>query len=316
STGNITAGWGTSYPYTSIGLGYENIANQFRGSESITGIGEYQRYLAVFTKETVQIWLIDPDPAQDAVQQPLRNTGTRSPNAVIPYGSSDLFYLDTTGIRSLRARDASNAAFISDVGTAIDTLVTSHLASISEARIAAAQAVIEPIDARVMVAVGGVIYVFSYFPTSKISAWTTYDPVEISGDIEKFGVSRKIVFARAGDVVYAYGGLLGSTYPDDGEVTATVRLPFLDFNKPATQKEMFAFDATAQGLWNIKVLYDPNDDSKVSATSTFNGTTTADPASYTLEANSSHLAPLLTSSSGGYKSLSSVILHFQGGEAS
>lgn len=39
----------------------------------------------------------------------------------------DVFFLSESGIRSLRARDSSNAAFASDIGNPIDTLILSEI---------------------------------------------------------------------------------------------------------------------------------------------------------------------------------------------
>ncbi len=130
------------------GYGFENIANQNVGAESVSAIGNYQGALAVFARESAQIWTVDADPANNVLVKPLRNTGTRAAASVADYGSNDLFYLADTGVRSLQARDVSDAAFVHDVGIAVDDYVEEHVATLTTRQVIAGQSVIEPKSSR------------------------------------------------------------------------------------------------------------------------------------------------------------------------
>jgi hypothetical protein len=49
-----------------IGAGFKNMANQSAGSESLTALGKYQNFMAVFARRNTQIWSLDVDASQHA----------------------------------------------------------------------------------------------------------------------------------------------------------------------------------------------------------------------------------------------------------
>ena len=53
----------------------------------------------------------------------MNNTGTIASKSVVAIGDSDVFYLSRSGIRSLKSRDSSNAAYVGDIGNPIDDIV-------------------------------------------------------------------------------------------------------------------------------------------------------------------------------------------------
>lgn len=294
------------------GASFINMAAQDEGSQSLTALAVYQGLLAVFARNTIQIWSIDADPTLNVFLQTLQNTGTRSKNSVISYGDNDVFYLADSGIRSLKARDSSNAAYVSDVGTPIDPLVTAFMDGLTDARVQAAASVLEPIEDRFWIAIGNRIFVFTYFPGAKISAWSYYDTTDdIGGDISFFARTTNQLFARSGDVIYLYGGDNNDTYPDDDEVVVTVELPFLSADKPATLKNFSGFDVGCENSWLVELLVDPNDTTVKLSGGVVTGTTYAkDKAAF------NHAAPLvapkLTCSTAGFARLSNLAVHWDG----
>ena len=248
----------TTYTYltstggTNNGSGTINLSNQDNGFESLTALGIYQGKLAVFGRRTVQTWTMDPDPTKNAASQTLKNIGTFAPRSVTAFGDIDVFFLSDTGVRSLRARDASNAATVSDVGTNIDTLVQSDLSSMSDTVKAKAFGIIEPTDGRYWLAVGSKIYVYSFFPSAGIAAWSTYEP---GFSIDSFAYANGRIYARSGNAVYLYGGLTGSEY-DNCQVE--VVLPFIDGGKPAHTKSFTGFDMACTGTWDVFAGLDIN----------------------------------------------------------
>src|SRR5690606_17153070 len=131
-------------------------------------------------------------------------------------------------------------------GSPIDPLIEAHLATLTDAQIMAAVAEIEPKSGRYWLALGDRIYVFSYFPAAKISAWTVYEP---GFEISHFAVVGTRLYARSGDTIYLYGGVDGNTYPAENEAPITVRNPFLQVNKSATEKTLEGCDIAATGQW-------------------------------------------------------------------
>lgn len=292
------------------GYGQIKISSQEQGSQRITGFGVYQGLLAVFTREAVQVWFVDPDPLNNALRQVLPDTGTRSPRSIRGYSSTDLLYLADTGIRSIRARDQTNAAFADDIGTKIDGHVLEYVKTLSDARVEAACAAIDP-EGRAWMAVGGRIYVFSYFPGSKVSAWSWYEP---GFEVEWLAVAQRKTYARSGDTIYLYGGSDGETYPASGETEVVVQLPFIDARRITGDKQIRGVDLLCTGEWTINLLVDPRDETLMTNEIIVSGPTTL--MQRIMEnANTTHFAPLLTSSAGGRLLLSSVIVNFKDGEA-
>jgi hypothetical protein len=302
--------WNRDHP-TVPGANFINMASQSEGSQDLTVAQVYQDRMAILSRTTVQIWDIKADEAQNAALQTLENTGTRSPRSVISYGNTDTFYYADSGVRSLRARDSSNAAFVSDVGTAIDNHLSAYAKTLTDAQIEAAFAVLEPGDDRYWLAIGARIYVFSYFPGSKISAWSYYDITDdLGGSVEVLARSASKLYARSGDTIYTYGGSNGNTYPDDDEIEATIETPFFDAKTPATKKNLLGFDMAGQGVWEVSILIDPND------TSVRMDVGTLDKITYPLGRAAAgypqltHFAVRAVCRKAGYASISNMAIHY------
>src|SRR3546814_16166813 len=95
-----------------------NASTQDSGAKEIVGVQEYQGQLASFSRNSIQIWTMDPDPDLNVLTQRLQKTGTFAGKSALSYGALDVFYLHSSGVRSLRARDSSHAAYVHDVGIA------------------------------------------------------------------------------------------------------------------------------------------------------------------------------------------------------
>lgn len=250
--------------WTGTSAGFINMQNQNADNEPLVGIQQYQAEIAVFTRQNIQIWVLAVDPASNTFKQSVQNTGALSARSIIPYGNIDVFYLDTSGVRSLRARDASNAPAVNDVGVAIDTFIQDFLSTLTGKQISRACAVIEPKDGRYWLALHNRIFVYTFFPGSRINAWTYYDLTDEIGDIDITEMVRagNRVYLRAGDNIYLYGGDTGVVYPGNNEILATLSIPFLSANKPATVKNISAFDIGCRGVWHAYLLPLPQDDSQ------------------------------------------------------
>ena len=147
----------------------------------------YYDKLAIMGKNATQLWKLDPDPTKDQYTSTLRGTGTIAWRSVLQYGSGDVLFLANDGVRSLRARDSSLAASVSDVGSPIDPLIQDLHRQWGEYSMSQAISIVQPITGRVWViiplardeatgVVSSRIFVLSAFPGPKISAWSEYRP--------------------------------------------------------------------------------------------------------------------------------------------
>jgi hypothetical protein len=288
------------------GAGFINLSTNAEGSERLTAIANYQQNLAIFSERTVQIWFVDVDAAQNQQLQVLNNTGAIAPLSVQEIGDSDVFYLSESGIRSLRARDSSNAAFTTDIGNPIDTLLLDEI-STDRVTVREARAVLEPRDGRYLLALGQKVYVFSFFPASQVSAWSIYEP--------EFGVTAWAIIGRRlycrGDdnKLYLLGGKTGAEYDD---ATVTAFLPYMSAGKPATQKGFTGLDMACEGVWQVQIATDPNNLNALQTVATVEETTHAK-GHVSFQARSTHIAFKLTSQNDGYAKLGSIIVHLEAG---
>ena len=293
------------------GAGFINASNESEGAERLTVNAEYSGRMAVFSPSSVRIYEISTDAQQNALIQTLENTGTIAGRSVISYGNNDVFYLDTTGIRSLRARDSSNAAYVSDIGTSIDPFVRAWADSQPEETVRRAVGVVEPIDGRFWLAIGSRIFVLSYFPGSKISAWSYYEP---GFTVTDFARIRDQVFARAGNTIYLYGGLTGQEYPAFNEQVVEIETPFMSAQTPATVKMMTGFDMACENTWDVDVLVDPTDSTKLVNVGKITKTTYSGPHIH-VPGRTSMVAVKMTCDRPGYATISNVAIHFEAEEA-
>lgn len=290
---------------TTLGAAFQNMSTHESGSDQITGLGRFNDLLSVFSRRVVQIWSMTDNPANNAPTQILTETGTRAPRSVRGFGDIDCFYLSDSGIRSIRARSVSNLAGVNDVGTPIDSLVRDYLNTLSDTLVQNAIGLVEPLDSRFWMLVGGRIFVFSYFPSKKISAWSWYEPEVTFSDMVTV---NDRVYARSGDTIYLYGGADNATYDNS---TVTVALPFMSGGKPGTFKHLKGMDVSSTGTWTCKVLVNPNDDNDYVDVGDLVGVTWGRDG-IAMPGEVTHLAPVFTNTAAGYASISQVGIHTDG----
>lgn len=292
------------------GAGFINVGNEVEGAENLIGMAKYSNLTAVFSRNSIVTYSLTADAENAEIVQPIDNTGTLAARSLVAYGAQDVYYLDETGIRSLKTRDTFNAAYASDVGSAIDPFVQEIIASLDSDTVSRASAVIEASDGRYMLALGSKIIVLSSFPSSKITAWSYIDFGQTISDLVRVGRS---VYLRSGDVIYQYGGPTGAEYPDADEFEILAETPFISSKDPAGEKLLQGFDMAAVNTWRVQILVNPNDPAKFVDAGHIYGTTYALDA-IKLVGSTSHFALRMTCRAAGFASLSSVAVHHSAGE--
>lgn len=296
-----------------VGAGFIDMSTEYAGSEALQAIAKYLQYIAVLAARVIQIWYVDPDPDLNKPAQVLPNTGTRSPRSVTNFGDSDLFYLDESGVRSLRSRDASTAASTTDVGIPIDTLIVAKLATLSTLERSRVIGLIEPTAGRFWLIFADEIFVLSFFAGSKISAWSTYTPA-INGeafDIDDAVVFNKKVYLRSGDAIKVFGGLGASPVYDATEPELWV--PYLDADSPAVSKDFKAIDVACEGSWEVRVALESTDQAAsdkvgIVTKTTYNGDTLP------WEHSATHVSLRFKGVGSGAKKIAAAAIHFEGGK--
>lgn len=301
----------TAFDTATTGAGFVDMSAEASGSEKLQAVAKYQKFIAVFADQVTQIWYVDPDPDQNAQQQVLNNTGTSSPRSVTQFGDNDLFYLADSGVRSLRARDSSNAASTTDVGVPIDTLIVEKLAGMTVLERSRVIGLMEPTTGRCWMIFSDIIFVLSVFEGSKISAWSTYTPAvnNVAFEIDDAVPFKKKVYVRSGDTIYCFGGL-GSTVVYD-ETSPELWLPYLDAGRPAENKQFRSIDLACEGSWIVSTANSVTDHTASDKIATITETTYGkDDIPYEHEAT--HVSLRFKGTGGGAKKISAAVIRFEG----
>lgn len=162
-------GWYEQNP----GAGFVSLLQNYGGQDSVTALAPYQGRLAVFLRNSIQIWKTDADPANFVLVQPLPNVGTAYGFSVQSLGDWDVLFLADSGVRSLRVRDSSLNATTTDIGSPVDKIIQTVLAA---GNVGTPISVVEPTTNRYWLYLKNTIYVLSYFADGQIRAWSTYKP--------------------------------------------------------------------------------------------------------------------------------------------
>jgi len=264
----------------------------------------YYDKLAIFSKTAVQTWQIDPDPLQSQFVQTLRQAGTFAPLSVLQYGSGDVLYVNPSGIRSLRARNASLAASVSDVGSPLDPIMQDLFRSQGEAWMSPIISILQPVTGRFWIVLPDRVYILSEFPGPKITAWSEYDP---GFPITAICTANQQIFVRDDqNNIYAYGGIGQATY--DASAVEII-LPYHGGEQPATFKRFQGIDAAAEGEWDVYVSLDPTTGAE-DYCGKINGPTFLQGA-FNLDGVSTHISLRLRSSVSGPLILSNMVIHYE-----
>lgn len=282
-------------------------------------MANYFENMALFSRNNVQVWFMSDDPDENQQIQVLNNTGTIAPDSVTAFGDNDVFYLSESGIRSLRARDTTNAAFVNDVGIAIDPLIQNELLTNNVAA-ERAKGFLEPREGRFQLAIGSTIYVFSFFPSSKISAWSTYEPgFNITG-VDKVG---QTIVCRSENALYQVGSSVQRLY--DSRLVKVIT-PFMAGNDPTIIKTWSGLDMACQGTWDVYIALDPlrvdedgvPDENYFEKIGSITNTTYAESGGENghcgFDAISSHISLMLICRTPGYARVGNIAIHYNGGE--
>lgn len=297
---NDATGWSGS----GAGQGFIDLSNAYGGSERLVSFATYQGRLAIFTRRSVQLRDIDVDPANIRLRQTMVNIGTMAPRSVVNFGDTDVFFLADTGVRSLKARDSSNNAALSDIGTPIDRIINAAVAALPQ-KGREALGLIEPTSGRYWLSLGSDVYVFSYFPNARVSAWSRYT---LSFTPTDFVTLDNQIYARGADNrLYLYGGASGQEYGADYD--CVVELALLSGEKPATDKQLNGFDIGCVGAWDISL---GTDASNIAAREYLGQ---IDRVSWGLErwpaaGRGTHFGPLLRHRGAGRAALFEMGIHF------
>ncbi len=259
------------------GSGSVDIRSNGERVGSPRSIREYYSQVALFCDYGVQFWNIDSDPAAWSYDRSIAGEGLIGIRTPIAFQGGDILYLTATGVRSLRARDSSNFAISTDIGSPIDGEIKAALANTPLAG-DVATSVTHIAEGHIWLFLADEVFVLSPYRGEGISAWSIYDlPAknetyhkdrhEFTGYdanrwvLDASPVSSTVCMRTAGNVVYTYGDpeeAGGTHYASD--YTTTVITHYFGVQDPFTDKVFNSVDVTASGTWTIEYSLDPENE--------------------------------------------------------
>lgn len=223
-----------------------------RGDRTATALGLQQGRLAVLTRDSCQLWTVDPDPNNTGLYDTVENVGSTFPKTVANV-AGDLYFLSDYGVRSVTTQAYTDNLLDEDVGSPIDTLV----------RQAITQALADGTIPRsfyfygtgqYILCFGNHLFVYSISRTSKIAAWSQY---YIGFPVDAVAELGRNLYFRSGDDVYLFDEEANTDGGQQYEVL--IELPYMDFKKPGALKMVQGFDAVLQGKAFISLGYNANE---------------------------------------------------------
>jgi hypothetical protein len=249
--------WGPDDPAATpdplVGAGYIILSQEDSEMESLTGLEVYFDKLAVFSNKACQLWSISHDSTQNQLLQTLRQCGTIAPKSIRQYGSGDILFLGSDGIRSLKAREQLVSAAVSDIGSPIDPLIRDLYTTMGQAWMSQAIATLQPYTGRYWMVFPDRVFVLSNFPSPKITAWSIYTLPFTATHVCEAGNGG--IFLRSNDNrIFQYGAMSPEFYDT---AMVEVSTPFLGMERPATFKQIKAIDIACTGAWDVYAAFNP-----------------------------------------------------------
>lgn len=292
--------------WTGVGSGFINIASEDADSAQLIGLDAYYGRLAAMSNRSTTIWQVDPDPQLYSQEQILRQAGTVSSRSLKGIGAGDVLYVADTGVRSLRARDSSNAAGVSDIGSPIDVAVQALLKTITtdDSR-ETITSLIEPLTGRFFVCFPDRAYVLSYFPSPDITAWSQYNfPFTHAYSAQSGEV---LGFRGTNNKFYVLGG--GSGTPVYDSTAASVWFPYLSLDIPGQNKQFRSFDLSCEGQWQVQAAFDPGAEAAVDNIAIIDGPTYLK-GTLPMQGTSTHVQMRFTSIGSTAAKISDAIIYY------
>ncbi len=294
---------------TNDGSGYIDLSAQDADSTNLAALEVYYDKMAIFSRLSTQFWFLDPDPSKNQFVQLLRQTGVVSSNGLTQFGSGDVMYLSTYGVRSLRVQNLTQTAGVTDIGTPIDEPMHELMqANYGTQYFPSAQILIQPRVGRMWVILPDRAFILSTFQEPAITALSMYD---FPADVTMAVVATPMIILRTVDnKLYRFGGEFSDTY--DNSLKEAI-LPAISCDNPIAMKRFHSFDVGAEGTWTMSVGLDPNNEDTEEEVATFTGTTFMN-NEMTMPGDSTHISLRFRSTDARKVKLGNAVVVFDSGD--
>lgn len=234
---------------TSDDAGFIPTGMNARGDRTATALGLQRGRLAVLTRDSCQLWTVDPDPNNMGLYDTVENVGSTFPKTVANV-AGDLYFLSDFGVRSITTQVYTDNLVDEDVGSPIDKWVREAIAQ-AESDGTVPRSFYFYGTGQYILCFGNHLFVYSISRTAKIAAWSHY---YIGFEVDAVAELGKNLYFRSGDEVYVFD----EEESTDGGVPFEVmlELPWMDFKKPGELKMVQGIDAVVEGGCYISLAFD------------------------------------------------------------
>lgn len=220
-----------------------------RGDRTAVALGLQRGRLAVLTRDSCQLWTVDPDPNNMGLYDTVENVGSSYPKTVTNVGG-DLYFLSDYGVRSVTTQAYTDNLIDADVGSPIDKLVRQSMSD-SETRGVVPRSFYFYGTGQYVLCFGNHLYVYSISRTSRIAAWSEY---LIGFDVDAVAELGKKLYFRSGDDVYV---LDEESHTDGGiQYEVLIEMPWMNLKKPGELKMVQGVDAVLEGAAYLSIGFD------------------------------------------------------------
>jgi len=246
TTGDTVRFTATSNPRdwtTASDAGFLPVGLQQSGATVAKGLGEYNSQLLVLFPDSAQVWTVDTAPTNNALAQ-IVDVGSKHPYSHANM-SGDVFFLSPQGVRSITNLENTSNLIDVDVGSPVDSLITSIFGSNSP------RALYYRGGGQFWMYYGTKALVYTFSRSGKISAWSIY---EFPYSLDYLTELDATLYIRSGNDVYRMDD---TAFDDDGVTfTVTAELAFVDFKMPGVLKQVWGMDLVLTGTGTIAHRYD------------------------------------------------------------
>lgn len=227
--------------------GYIKVAQHAPGDSTVRGFSVYSNKLCIFFKDSVQIWNVFADPADNNLEDVVGGAGTVNTYSIANM-LGDPIYFAQGGFRNLEVVAVTGQSNDSDIGAPIyPETKTLDLTGIKPV------ALWSSYRAQYMCAFGSTMYCYTNSPQSGRTGWTKYTlPYSVTDMVELDGV----VYVRAGDQIYSFD----STYNLESNFTWSAKFPFNSAEEIGIRKQWVALEAAMSGSATLRYRYWPRDE--------------------------------------------------------
>jgi hypothetical protein len=299
------------------GAGFTDLSLEDSDMSDCIALEVYYNQLAIFSETACQLWTMNNDPLQNQFTQTLRQAGTIAWRSVLGYGSGDVMYVAPDGVRSLRARNASLAAAVSDIGSPLDPVMQGLFRTQGKEWMSKIISMLQPVTGRFWIFLPDRIFVLSAFPGPKITAWSEYTPTDANGNpfniVAVCTAAQRVYVRDDQDNIYVFGGTdpTQATY-DDCPVEIVFPFHAGSADVQATFKRFHGIDAACEGEWDVYASYDPTTEAEDYIGKLIGPTFLQ--GRIPMEGHGTHISLRLRSTVPGPLTLSNMIVHYDSAE--